>query len=440
MNHLAFGAALAVLIACGPAAAARADVTRAQLANGLTLLIEERTSAPSVGVAVAYGVGKRDDPPELAGLAHLTEHAMANCQGHLQEGAHARLERLGVSPTAFTTVDATVFQSTLPGELLETVLWIEAQRMAFTLALLDEAAFERTKAVVTREWERRELQRDAIETLMLRALYPESHPYHNLVETEDSLSTIELDAVQGAFQRNYGPDNAVLAVVGNVDRARVRDAVQRYFGEIRASANARVAWRTPAAAALPLRRTQTRTDYPGLQDLRFETLLVSWPTPALGEDGDADLDILSSMLAERLRERFMREGSVFSTEVRQQSRALASHFSVTLRVEPGHARSDVLQVLDSELRALTSPSADFVRAQRRFVQAEVVECEDLGVRAGRLAESVSLGKPPLEAARYRASSAQSVARSAAQYLAGKPHLIIERPMSRFQSTPVGVRQ
>ena len=88
MNHLAFGAALAVLIACGPAAAARADVTRAQLANGLTLLIEERTSAPSVGVAVAYGVGKRDEEIAAALQAGIL------CLNVESEGELLRIERV----------------------------------------------------------------------------------------------------------------------------------------------------------------------------------------------------------------------------------------------------------------------------------------------------------------------------------------------------------
>jgi len=65
-----------------PALAADSDrwnlpVATKKLSNGLTVVVSEDHSSPTVGISVVYHVGMRLEPRNRTGFAHLFEHLMS---------------------------------------------------------------------------------------------------------------------------------------------------------------------------------------------------------------------------------------------------------------------------------------------------------------------------------------------------------------------------
>ena len=101
-----------------------------KLPNGLKVVISEAHAAPTVTVAVYYGIGFRVEPKGQTGFAHLFEHMMFQGSEHVKKFEHAKIvEANGGNLNGSTRLDYTNYYETLPAERLETALWLEADRM-----------------------------------------------------------------------------------------------------------------------------------------------------------------------------------------------------------------------------------------------------------------------------------------------------------------------
>jgi predicted Zn-dependent peptidase len=80
--------------------------------------------------------------------------------------------------------------------------------------------------------------------------FPESHPFHHsLIGSMEDLSAASLEDVATFFQLYYTPDNAVLSIAGDFDRAEAQALVERHFGPIPAGG------RKPPLADMTLPKT-----------------------------------------------------------------------------------------------------------------------------------------------------------------------------------------
>src|SRR5258708_29875413 len=125
-------AILALLAAALTASAKPLEITVVyyRLPNGLKVVISETHVAPTVTVAVYYGVGFRVEPKGRTGFAHLFEHMMFQGSAHVKKFEHAKIvESVGGNLNGSTRLDYTDYYETLPAEAVETALWLEADRM-----------------------------------------------------------------------------------------------------------------------------------------------------------------------------------------------------------------------------------------------------------------------------------------------------------------------
>jgi zinc protease len=212
--------------------------TRFVLPNGLVVIVHEDHAAPVVAIDLSYHVGSKDEVPGKRGLAHLFEHMMMEGSAHVEPGEHRRIiQESGGADRAFTWQDRTKFASTVPSNMLETVLWLEAERMAFLPARLDSTRFEREREQVIIEYRQTFLGAPASGFLggeaMLGGLFPDSHPYHvSPMGDIGELKTTTVADLRAFFDRYYVPNNAVLAIAGDVKTADMRPMVEKYFGGI----------------------------------------------------------------------------------------------------------------------------------------------------------------------------------------------------------------
>jgi zinc protease len=209
---------------------------RHRLDNGLRVVISEDHLAPVVAVNIWYDVGSRHETPGRTGFAHLFEHLMFQGSTHVGRNDHFGLvSAAGGTLNGTTWCDRTNYYETVPAHHLETALWLEADRMGGLLDALDQQNLDNQREVVKNE---KRQSRDnqpygSWLDLVHELAFPPGHPYqHSTIGSMADLDAASLDDARNFYSTWYGPDNAVLSIVGDVDPDATLAAVQRYFGGI----------------------------------------------------------------------------------------------------------------------------------------------------------------------------------------------------------------
>ncbi len=110
------------------------------LGNGLTLVVHEDHKAPIVAVNVWYHVGSKNEKPGKTGFAHLFEHLMFNGCENFNDDYFKVLQTIGATELNGTTnVDRTNYFQNVPVTALDTVVWMESDRMGHLLGVVDQA-------------------------------------------------------------------------------------------------------------------------------------------------------------------------------------------------------------------------------------------------------------------------------------------------------------
>jgi len=202
-----------------------------QLANGLKVILHSDRSLPLVAVNVWYHVGPANEPAHRSGFAHLFEHLMFEGSKHVGREFDRVLESIGATNSNGTTSwDRTNYFETAPSENLETLLWLESDRMGFMIDTLTEERLDVQRDVVKNE--RRQSYENApygpSSLAMLNALFPEGHPYHGaVIGSMADLSAATLADVTEFFRQYYAPSNATLCVAGDLDLAQAKALIGR---------------------------------------------------------------------------------------------------------------------------------------------------------------------------------------------------------------------
>jgi zinc protease len=263
------------------------------LANGLvSIAIPDRNTA-TVSVQVWYRVGGKDDPPGRSGFAHLFEHMMFKSTRNMPNETFDRLtEDVGGQNNAFTAEDVTAYQSEVPSNHLERLLWAEADRMANLN--VDQTNFDSERAVVQEELRQRVLA-SPYGRLMnaLPGAAFDVHPYKRpVVGSIDDLNAAGLEDVRRFHDTFYRPDNAVLIVAGDFDLPQFDGWVDKYFGRLQ-----RPAAPIPRVSVQEPRRTADRRIALQGPSVPLPAVAMVWQGPP-ARDADAPaLEVASALLS-----------------------------------------------------------------------------------------------------------------------------------------------
>jgi predicted Zn-dependent peptidase len=205
------------------------------LPNGLRVIVHTDRKAPIVAVSVWYHIGSKDEPAGKTGFAHLFEHLMFYGSENNDGVFFKKLEDVGATDANGTTwFDRTNYFQNVPTQALELALFLESDRMGWLLGAVTQEKLDAQRGVVQnekRQGDNRPL--GLTEYATLKALFPAGHPYaHSTIGSMADLNAASLGDVQSWFRANYGPNNAVLVLAGDIDAATARPLVERYFGAI----------------------------------------------------------------------------------------------------------------------------------------------------------------------------------------------------------------
>lgn len=208
-------------------------VNRHTLANGLRIVHSPDTTTAMVGMNILYDVGSRDEKRRRTGMAHLFEHLMFGGSANVED-FDAELERAGGRSNAWTSCDFTNFYLSIPAQNVETAFHLESDRM---LALsFSERSLEIQKGVVIEEFKQQCLDRPygrMMHTLR-DAMYDRKHPYSwpTIGIKPEHIANVTIDDVKKWFYAHYAPNDAILAVTGNITFERVVELAEKWFGDI----------------------------------------------------------------------------------------------------------------------------------------------------------------------------------------------------------------
>ena len=229
-------AALAAALALAqqaPSTIPKIKFTDTRLDNGLRVIVAEDHYAPVYAICVSYKVGSKDERKGRTGFAHLFEHMMFKGSENVGMG---ELDFLiytnGGNSNGTTNTDRTSYYETLPKNQLDLGLYLEADRM-HGLVITKENLENQRQAVKEERRLRNDNQAYGQTSEKLEELVYDNFAYHHpVVGSMEDLDAASVDDVKQFFKTYYAPNNAVLALVGDLDTKETLAKVKKYFGTI----------------------------------------------------------------------------------------------------------------------------------------------------------------------------------------------------------------
>jgi zinc protease len=358
MNRLSAGLFLlpCLVLACAPDGAGRTgsspvsvEYEKYELPNGLDVILHVDRSDPVAAVAMTFHVGSAREVAGRTGFAHLFEHLFFLDSENLGFGGLDRLmTHVGSSTNGSTNRDRTNYFEVVPNDALEKALWAEADKLGYFINTVTEAVVAKEKQVVKNE------KRQGVDNqpyghnsfVIDEALYPVGHPYRwQVIGSLADLDAASLADVKEFHGRWYGPNNATLVVAGDIDVARTKAWIEKYFGEIPARPMPEVV--KPAPVQLTATRRLAHED----NFARVPQLTLAWPVPPLYHPDSYALDVLADLLTDGKRSPFheviVEEAKLApSVSASNGSQELAGRFMLQIRAFAGKDLDDVMAAVD----------------------------------------------------------------------------------------------
>ena len=411
--------------------------TESRLPNGLRLIISEDHLAPVAAVNVWYGVGSKHEEKGRTGFAHLFEHVMFQGSAHVGKAEHiALVQAAGGTMNGTTWLDRTNYFETMPSHQLELALWLEADRMGTLLDALSQENLDNQREVVKNEkrWSYDNRPYGSWVEKMLGSIFPEEHPYHHpTIGSMEDLDAASIEDVSAFFRLHYAPNNAVLSVVGDVDPARVRDWVEKYFGSIPSNPNLPVA--LPDMTLPPRIGSEIREVVPD----RVPLPRIHWGFrgPVFGDPRLDALDLAGQILAggkgSRLHRRLVREERL-AQDVALFSMGLVAGGSVTAGWATARPGVDLVQLETAYWEELEKLGREPVSDDELARAKALTEADELGAlqrvdeKADRLSMYATLFDDPGMVnrilPRYLSTTAEQIRAVAADVFAPENRVVL----------------
>ena len=341
------------------------------LSNGLRVLVHTDHKAPVVAVSIWYGVGSKNEPRGRTGFAHLFEHLMFYGSEHVPGNYFAPLAEIGATDlNGNTWLDRTTYFETVPTAALDRALMMESDRMGWLLPAMTQERVDAQRAVVKNEKRQDDNQPyGLVQYEETEDLFAAGNPYHHsTIGSMDDLDKASLDDVKGWFHDHYGPDNAVLALAGDIDLATAKAKVTQWFGAVMPGPKVQPV----VVPVVPLRAPVEITLHDQVATTR---IYRTWAMPGLNDPDYLPLsigaEILGGLSSSRLTDnlvhgRQIAVGVAASAEIHAQ----AGFFEAYVDVKPGQDAKVVGAALDAEITRLIDkgPTPDELQ---RAAMAEV---------------------------------------------------------------------
>jgi zinc protease len=419
------------------------------LDNGLRVIVHEDRKAPIVAVSVWYHVGSKNEPAGKTGFAHLFEHLMFNGTENYDGEWFEPMQQVGATGMNGTTwLDRTNYFQNVPTPALDLALWMESDRMGHLLGAVTQIKLDNQRGVVQNEKRQGDNEPyGRVNYNLYEGLFPVGHPYHHsTIGSMEDLNAASLEDVQQWFRDYYGPNNAVLALAGDIDLATARAKVERFFGDIPAGpeVDAVEEW-------IPTRLTNTsETQYDEVPAVLANR---AWVVPPRDTRDRALLDLAAAIIGNGRNSRLYVD-LVYNRQVASSVNVgvtpfeLASVFDLSVTLNPGEAPEVASATIDRIIAEFIEdgPTSEELERVVATINASTVRgLEQVGGfsgKAAQMAEGLLYANDPLFVNTYlqwiNAATVADVRGAAARWLAQGWHQVNVVPNRSFTNAPAGV--
>lgn len=259
-----------------------------KLANGLTVVGEERAGAVSTAIGFFVKTGSRDESDEVAGVSHFLEHMMF--KGTAKRSALQityDLAAIGAQANAFTSVENTVYYAAVLPEYTEEAFDILGDMMRPAL-LQDD--FDTEKKVILEEIA---LYQDRPSHILfeeaMRQFYLNNKAGASVLGTTQSITDLTSEQMRAYFDQRYSPSNIVLTVTGSFEWKKILELAEKNCGH----------WSGPTVERVYEKHTPASRIANKTKDgINTTHLSLIAPGPSIQSDDRYSMQLLSSMIGD----------------------------------------------------------------------------------------------------------------------------------------------
>jgi len=272
------------------------------LNNGLHVILQQDHTTPNIVVSVMYHVGSKNESPELTGFAHFFEHLMFEGTKNIPRHQYDKyVSRAGGELNANTSTDRTYYFEMLPSNQLALGLWLESERMLH--AKVEEIGIKTQKGVVIQEKKQR-YDNPPYGTILPQTMAHayEKHPYRwTPIGDEEHIRNAKDEDFMNFYKEFYVPNNAVLTICGDFDKAEAKKLINDYFAEI--PKGTKEIYRPNIVE--PKKTTEVRDTV--FDNIQLPAVIQAYHIPAVGTPDFYAVDMLSKLMTDGKSSRLYKE-------------------------------------------------------------------------------------------------------------------------------------
>lgn len=293
---------VSLLTAGANKASAKITYSEFTMPNGLHVILHEDHSTPIVAVSVMYHVGSKNEDPQRTGFAHFFEHLLFEGSENIGRGEFMKLvQGAGGQINANTTQDRTFYYEVMPSNQLELALWMESERMLH--AKIDMVGVETQRSVVKEEKKQR--YDNTPYGQLINVIFENAYtvyPYRwSPIGKEQYIDQATLDEFMAFYKTFYVPNNAVLVLAGDIDQAKAKTLVTKYFGDIPKGTKA-----IPRPTEVePAQKAEKRVKF--YDNVQLPAVILAYHTPKQGTHDYYAIQLLTNLMSKGKSSRFERE-------------------------------------------------------------------------------------------------------------------------------------
>ncbi|HEU0126624.1 MAG TPA: pitrilysin family protein, partial [Flavobacterium sp.] len=283
----------AALMLGGVAHAQKVAFEEYNLDNGLHVILHNDPSAPVVITSVMYHVGSKDERPDRTGFAHFFEHLLFEGTQNIKRGEWMKIVTAnGGVNNANTSDDRTYYYEVFPSNSLELGLWMESERLMHPI--INKIGVD-TQNEVVKEEKRMRYDNQPYGNILseVKKNMFKKHPYRwTTIGSMQDLDAATLEEFQAFNKKFYTPNNAVLVVAGDFEKAKTKEWIQKYFGPIPRGEEVKKQTFVEDPITQPIKATY---EDPNIQ---IPMIVASYRTPSMKTRDARVLDLISSYLSD----------------------------------------------------------------------------------------------------------------------------------------------
>jgi predicted Zn-dependent peptidase len=397
------------------------------LPNGLRVVTDTITTVETVTVGVWVGVGTRNEPPAINGVAHLLEHMAFKGTTRRSAADIAReIEDVGGQINAYTSRENTAYYAkVLKGDapLAFDILADILQNSVF-----DKKELARERAVVLQEiGQSRDTPDDIIFDHFQATAYPDQPLGRPVLGLPQIVESMPRDDIMAYMRKTYGAKAMVLAVAGNIEHAEALELAQSLFGDL-----------APGSRGDAAPGHYRGGDYREERDLEQVHLVLGFSAIGYHDEDFYAANVLSSLFGGGMSSRLFQEirerkGLVYSIYSFMSFYADCGLFSIYAGTGPESA-GELTPAICAEICRLPDSlnEAEIARARNQLKVATLMALESPSARCEQMAQQLLVFNrliPTAEqVARIEAVDIAAVARVARKIFAGPPTVAAIGPL------------